>query len=101
MHLQTLTIDQFKDLLNDSFKSFLIQMKSEVEANSKEESNLVNMKVVTAKLEVTKPTVYNWIKKGIIKPQKIGGKVLFDLTDILKTMKMHDDKLRRGLRDFK
>jgi len=99
MHLQTLTIDQFKDLLKDSLKSFLNEMKSEIEANSKEESNLVNIKVVMEKLQVTKPTVYNWINKGIIKSQKIGGKVLFDLPAILKDIKSNDWKFGRG-RDY-
>ena len=47
------------------------------------------------KLQVTKPTVYNWIKKGYIQPQKLGGKVLFDLPVILKSLKMHDHIRRR------
>jgi excisionase family DNA binding protein len=99
--VQTLTVDQFKTLLQESFKSFLKQMKSELQETSKEESNLVNIKVVMEKLQVTKPTIYNWIKKGIIRPQKIGGKVLFDLQDILKSIKIYDSKLRRGSKDFK
>ena len=96
MHLQTLTIDQFKTVLQESFKSFLNQMKSELQEVSKEESNLVNIKVVMEKLQVTKPTIYNWIKKDIIKSQKIGGKVLFDLAVILKDIKSNDLKFGRG-----
>jgi hypothetical protein len=34
------------------------------------------------KIEVTRPTIYNWIKMDIIKLQKIERKVLLDLTDI-------------------
>jgi predicted DNA-binding transcriptional regulator AlpA len=99
MHLQTLTIDQFKTILQESFKSFLSEMKSELEQSSKEESNLVNIKVVMEKLQVTKPTIYNWINKGLIKPQKMGGKVLFDLSVILQNIKTKDYEFGRG-RDY-
>lgn len=100
-YVSTLTVDQFNELLQKTFTSFLKELKSEVEAISKEESNLVNIKIVTEKLKVTKPTVYNWINKGYIKPRKMGGKVLFDLSEILKTMKMYDHRLRTRFRDFK
>jgi len=95
-YVQTLTVKQFKDLLDESFKSFFKDMKSEIETNAKEESNLVNIKTVMEKLQVTKPTIYNWIKKGYIKPQKMGGKVLFDLPVILKSLKMYDHMRRRS-----
>lgn len=102
-HLNTLTIEQFQKLLNESFKSFFKDMKTEIEATSKEESNLVNIKVVMEKLQVTKPTIYNWIKKGLITPQKIGGKVLFDLPVILKSLKKDDYMKRRtpGFNQFR
>jgi len=95
-HINTLTIEQFNKLLNESFKSFFKDMKSEIEANANQESNLVNIKTVMEKLQVTKPTIYNWIKKGYIKPQKMGGKVLFDLPVILKSLKMYDHMRRRS-----
>jgi len=99
-YVQALTVNQFKNLLQETLRSLLDGIKKELEESSKEESHLVNIKVVMEKLQVTKPTIYNWIKKGIIRPQKIGGKVLFDLPVILNSMKMHDCKLRRGTRDF-
>ncbi|MDP4086633.1 MAG: helix-turn-helix domain-containing protein [Bacillota bacterium] len=95
-----MTVDEFKILLQESLKPFLDQMKSELKESSKEESNLVNIKVVMEKLQVTKPTIYNWINKGIIKPLKLGGKVLFDLPVILNSMKLYDHNLRRELKGF-
>ena len=99
MHLQTLTVDQFKSLLQESLQPFLNEMKSGLQESLKEESNLVNIKVVMETLQVTKPTIYNWINKGIIKSQKIGGKVLFDLPEILKSIKNNDYQFGRG-RDY-
>ena len=52
------------------------------------------------KLKVTKPTIYSWKRKGIIHPQKMGGKVFYDLQAILKNIKMNDCKLRRGDSNF-
>ncbi len=99
-YVSTLTVDELNELLQKSFTTFLKELQTEVKENSIEESNLVNIKVVMEKLKVTKPTVYNWIKKGYIKPQKIGGKVLFDLPVILKSLKMYDHRLRRGVTDY-
>src|SRR5665647_3421299 len=99
-YVSYMTIDDFKILLQESLKSLLNDVKKEIQESAQEKSDLVNIKVVMEKLQVTKPTIYNWIKKGIIRPQKIGGKVLFDLPVILNSMKMHDCKLRRGTRDI-
>lgn len=95
-----LTVDELNELLQKSFATFLKQMKAEIEAASTEETNLVNIKVVMERLQVTKPTIYNWIKKGYIQPQKIGGKVLFDLPVILKSSKMYNHNLRKSSSNF-
>src|SRR5665647_3192162 len=95
-YVQALTVDQFKILLQETLRSLLDGIKKELEESSKEESDLVNIKVVMEKLQVTKPTIYNWIKKGIIKPQKIGGKVLFDLRDILYSIKINGNQFGNG-----
>lgn len=90
-YIQYLTVAQFQVVLQEGLKPFLEQMKLEIEGNATKQSELVNIKIVMKKLQVTKPTIYNWIKKGIIQPQKIGGKVLFDLAKILKDIKNKDN----------
>src|SRR5665647_1724047 len=95
-YVSYMTIDDFKILLQESLKSLLNDVKKEIQESAQEKSDLVNIKVVMEKLQVTKPTIYNWIKKGIIKPQKIGGKVLFDLRDILYSIKINGNQFGNG-----
>jgi predicted DNA-binding transcriptional regulator AlpA len=99
-YIHTLTIDEFKTILHEFSKSFLKEMKSDLQESFKKETNLVNIKVIMEKLQVTKPTIYNWKKKGIIKPEKVGGKVYYDLQAILRDTKQYDGLLRRGDKYF-
>ena len=79
-YLKDLTVEQFKSLLDHSLKSFIKEMKTEIEASQKpEESKLVDMKKLIEVLQITKPTVYKWMRLNLIESHKIGGKRLFDL----------------------
>ncbi len=95
-YVQYMTVTEFQKVLQEGLKPFLEQMKLKIEENANKQSELVNIKIVMGKLQVTKPTIYNWIKKGIIQPQKIGGKVLFDLAKILRDIKSTDMKWQFG-----
>ena len=46
---------------------------------------LLTMKEVTVIFKITKPTAYKWMKCGVLpKPKKIGGRVYFYKSEILK-----------------
>jgi predicted DNA-binding transcriptional regulator AlpA len=55
---------------------------------------LVKIDEVISTLKVTKPTIYNWIKKGLIKPRKMSNRTLFDLDEIFLTLKYNQSKVR-------
>jgi excisionase family DNA binding protein len=61
-----------------------------------EKKGLVRIEQVCATLFVTKPTIYNWIKRGIIKPRKIGNRTLFDMDEILEEIKRNPSKFRNS-----
>ncbi|MBE7442043.1 MAG: helix-turn-helix domain-containing protein [Flavobacteriales bacterium] len=37
-------------------------------------------------LRISKPTIYNWIEKGILTPIKIQGRVYYNREDVLKLL---------------
>lgn len=45
-----------------------------------------NMKEVTEHFRVSKPTIYSWIKKGLVTSYKFGGRVLFKIKEIEEKM---------------
>jgi len=101
-YLKDLTVEQFQGLLNNSLKSFLKEMKTEIEIEASqkaEESKLVDMKKLMEVLQITKPTIYKWMRLELINSHKIGGKRLFDLPVILADIKKNNYKFGRG-RDY-
>ncbi|WP_445957864.1 helix-turn-helix transcriptional regulator [Yeosuana sp.] len=51
-------------------------------SNSKSEDALLTISDLTEKFSVSRPTIYSWIKKGLLKRISIEGRVLFDPNDI-------------------
>lgn len=35
---------------------------------------------------ITKPTLHNWVKRGLLHPSKIGGRVLFEEEEVLAVL---------------
>ena len=35
---------------------------------------------------ITKPTLHNWVKKGLLHPSKVGGRVLFSEDEVLAVL---------------
>ncbi len=46
------------------------------------DSSLLTISDLVKKFSVSRPTIYSWIKKGLLKRIPIGGRVLFDPDDI-------------------
>lgn len=40
-------------------------------------------------LKITKPTVYDWIKKGVLKPIKIQSRLFFKRADVLELLEQN------------
>jgi excisionase family DNA binding protein len=55
---------------------------------------LVKIEELLSTLKVTKPTIYNWIKRGLIKPRKMGNRTLFDLEEVFVELKYNPSKFR-------
>ena len=76
-------LKRIRQIINEELEKF----KENIEQAKKLPENLVNIKRVMTELGISKATVYNWKAKGLIKPVKAGGKTLFNLSDIMKSIK--------------
>lgn len=48
----------------------------------KKEISLYTIAKLVALFDTTRPTIYSWIEKGLLKPIKLGGRVYFNQKDI-------------------
>jgi len=48
---------------------------------------LLSIKEVCALFQISKPTIYEWIKHGKLKPYKVGARVYFLMADIEALLK--------------
>lgn len=82
---------EFKELMNSIFQQHITTI---IEAfrmelgnvNFEKPTQYKTVKEVMEMFQVTKPTVYSWINKNIIKAVKIGNRTLFELEDLRKAL---------------
>jgi len=58
------------------------KIDAEQSTDSKSGDSLLTISDLTKKFSVSRPTIYSWIKKGLLNKISIGGRVLFDPNDI-------------------
>ncbi len=55
--------------------------------SSQQDSNqFMKIQEVCNLLRISKPTIYNWIEKGVLTPIKIQGRVYYNREDVLKLL---------------
>jgi excisionase family DNA binding protein len=98
LYLQGLSVQDLKELLTDLFQTNLGLTNSEIPANSKIAGNRISFTSddhfedgkptyitrgqVAKMLQISLPTLHNYVKQGLIKSYRIGGKVRFILEDL-------------------
>jgi len=68
-----------------SISGLEIYQKKSKEFKLKEKDNTPKVYSISKLIELfetTRPTIYSWIKKGLLKPIKLGGRVYFNHKDI-------------------
>jgi len=82
---------ELKEVINSVFQQHIATI---IEAfrmelgivNFEKPTKYKTVKEVMEMFQVTKPTVYSWINKNIIKAVKIGNRTLFELEDLRKAL---------------
>lgn len=82
--LRTIIGETFKDSWESFGHPSALKSKSSDTRNNEE---LLNTEEAMKLLKVSKVTIHNWKKKGIIKSHKIGRKLFFKKHEILESIK--------------
>jgi len=92
--LTPLTIEQLQNFINDAVKTGFEQTKTQVT----DKTNLLTRKQVCTLLNITAPTLNIWSRNGTITAYKIGTRVRFKETEVLKTLqRVKQVKFNRGV----
>ncbi|MBI9041684.1 helix-turn-helix domain-containing protein [Lutibacter sp.] len=76
------TSEELKTLLEMSVSAQMESLKILIEENLKPTKSNLTVKEVAKKLNVTELTVHNYIKKGFIKAEKIGRRIVINCDDL-------------------
>ncbi len=80
---QTITnsfLNSFKESL---LKNTALPLQSEI--------SLYTISKLVTLFDTTRPTIYSWIEKGLLKPIKLGGRVYFNHKDIEALLESSSD----------
>lgn len=81
----SMTKESFEELVQSTIQKAIHEVfvkNPESLFKFQKEEKLVTVKRLTEILQVSKQTIYNWRDEGLIKPMKVGGRVLYDLNKI-------------------
>ncbi len=67
-----------------------LKTKNNESESSSTESDIMTMIDLISLLKVSRPTIYNWIEKGLIKVHPVGGRIFFKRSEVMKLFQ--DDK---------
>ncbi|WP_397364510.1 helix-turn-helix domain-containing protein [Olleya sp. R77988] len=67
---------------NQSQKTSTFEILQEKQKEKEGAPKVYSISKLVALFETTRPTIYSWIGKGLLKPIKLGGRVYFNHKDI-------------------
>ncbi|WP_026770440.1 helix-turn-helix domain-containing protein [Asinibacterium sp. OR53] len=86
------SFDELKQLVRDTINQCFIDFVEKTSTYS----DLITIDELTARLKCSKPTIYNWKKKGLLGCQKIGSKVLYNWAEIQEMMRQNPSAFDKG-----
>lgn len=81
--LSSFTLEEFKNTITEVVTAEIGKVNS---TKVEKETEYLTRKETAEKLRVSYPTLNTWAKEGILKPNKIGSKVLYSIADIEQTL---------------
>ena len=86
MKITVLQLEDFEAIVQTSVEKSLSNFFSKKSAEKKKSKNL-SIKETAEELNVTDTTVRNYIQRGFIKAEKIGGRIFIDRNDLEESLK--------------
>lgn len=90
--LVLIDVKTLKNILSDIVENAMLSLNNQDNIlmngeNVNQETGLMNMEEVIKFLKVSKVTIHNWKKKGIITSHKMGRKLYFKRSELLDAIK--------------
>ena len=99
--IQLLTGDKLNYV---NLSEFILMVSSQLNQNAykitipqNEENQFMRITEVCDVLSITKPTIYVWCEKGVLKPIKIQSRVYFDRKEVMSLLENKKSQLQLGL----
>jgi len=76
-----ITTEQLSQILKEVVSEQLKEL-GQYQSEKTEERNLLSRQQTCDYFGISKPCLHDWVKNGILKPTKVGGRVYFKQSDI-------------------
>jgi excisionase family DNA binding protein len=95
--LETITIEEFRQLIVETFKELHSFKEVAQKITKNEECNFLSRKELAKLLKVSLPTLHEWTKEGLLKSYRIGNRILFKECEVLQALTERNfTKFQRG-----
>jgi predicted DNA-binding transcriptional regulator AlpA len=84
------TVDELINKLNSTIQTSISEQENKNAVIKEQEFSLINTEQLCKMLGVSRITIYNWRKKGILPYKKISKLVYFDLHEVQKALKSYN-----------
>ena len=89
MYLENMTKGELKAFIFDTIKEAINSNRESIEQALKvNKDELSTVKEVCSYFKISKPTLYNWLNKGVIQKHKIGNGTRLKISEIEHEIKM-------------
>lgn len=85
------TPNQDQTKTNSFLNSFKESLLKNTALTVQSEISLYTISKLVTLFDTTRPTIYSWIEKGLLKPIKLGGRVYFNHKDIEALLESSSD----------
>jgi excisionase family DNA binding protein len=91
--LTPLSVEQLQNMVADAVKIGIEQFKPSEQTNG----NLLTRKQVCHLLNITPPTLHEWVRNGTLAAYKVGTRVRFKENEVLSTLQRIQRTKNRGV----
>jgi len=85
IHIQEITVDEFADKVADRLLIKIQQYLEQLSTNNSNDVYLTRNETCEF-LKISSQTLWNWSKKGIIKPSRIGNRLYYNKKELLELL---------------
>lgn len=89
------TQEELQAVISECIRKALTDFPNAVQVTQSEDDDIIDTDELCKRLDVSKPTLLRWRKKGKLKAMKLGGSIRYNYAEVLKSMDDSDSKRKR------